>query len=316
MAPGDHASQAARPLASGATARGDDGVARRPGKGEATDTGRGLASGAPGSACGPASRAALRSRSYLQAWHDVRGGGSRPGRAARDREIPRARGSSDFAEPVPAIEPVMMHPPADRLRSYAQGIADVTARVLVEAHLSLCQTCSAAIPQAQQGAKSLPAATLHDELDLPPFDCVWKSVEQATRTRRFPEADVLPPTLLSALSHPCVWPWIVLTWPAKVRVALLIRDTETGSELYLCHLAPRSTFPHHRHVGLEENVVLAGGYQNADVCVDTGDWIIGAPGTEERSKTEDGSCWCLSRIEPPGVRFSGWRGWASPFFSS
>jgi len=209
----------------------------------------------------------------------------------------------------------MMHPPADRLRSYAQGIADVTTRVLVEAHLSLCQTCSAAIARAQRGARNLPPATLHDELDLPPFDCVWKAVEQATGSRRFPEAAVLPPTLLSALPHPCVWPWIVLTWPAKVRVALLIRDTETGSELYLCHLAPGSTFPRHRHVGLEENVVLEGRYQNADVRIDTGDWVIGAPGTEERSKTDDGACWCLSRIEPPGIRFGGWRRWATPFFS-
>src|SRR5262245_8952065 len=275
MAPGDHASQAARPLASGATARGDDGVARRPGKGEATDTGRGLASGAPGSACGPASRAALRSRSYLQAWHDVRGGGSRPGRAARDREIPRARGSSDFAEPVPAIEPVMMHPPADRLRSYAQGIADVTTRVLVEVHLSLCQTCSAAIPHAQRGARSLPPATLHDELDLPPFDCVWKAVGQATGSRRFPEAVVLSPTLLSDQPHPYVWPWYVRPWPAKVRVAFLVRDTDTCCELYLCHHAQGSTFPQHRHIGLEENEVLAGRYQNADVHVHTGDWVIG-----------------------------------------
>src|SRR5262249_58988158 len=114
--------------------------------------------------CGPAGRAALGSRSHLPARHDVRGGGSRLERAARDREIPRALGSSDFADPVPAIEPVMMHPPADRLRSYAQGIADVTTRVLVEAHLSLCQTCSAAIARAQRGARNLPPATLHDEL--------------------------------------------------------------------------------------------------------------------------------------------------------
>ena len=62
-------------------------------------------------------------------------------------------------------------------------------------------------------------------------------------------------------------------------------------------------------------MILAGRYQNGDLCVDTGDWITGAPGTEERSKAGDGACWCLSRIEPPGVQFSGWRRWVSHFFS-
>ena len=209
----------------------------------------------------------------------------------------------------------MKHPPADRLRSYTQGTADVTTHVLVEAHLSLCWTCSAAVAEAQRGAERLPPATLDDELDLPPFRCVWSAVEQAMVSQKCPEAAVLPPPLLGALPHPCAWPWIVLAWPAQVRIALLVRDADTGSELYLCHFAPRSTFPHHRHVGLEENVILAGGYQNGDVCADTGDWVIGAPGTDDRSKAGDGACWCLSRIEPPGVRFSGWRRWASTFFS-
>jgi anti-sigma factor ChrR (cupin superfamily) len=209
----------------------------------------------------------------------------------------------------------MKHPPADRLRSYTQGTADVTTRVLVEAHLSLCRTCSAAVAKARSRAERLPRATLHDELDLPPFGCVWNAVEQAMLSQRCPEAAVFPPLLLGALPRPFVWPWIVLSWPARVRVALLMRDGETGSELYLCHFAPRSTFPHHRHVGLEENVVLAGRYDNGDVRAEIGDWVIGAPGTEERSRTEDRACWCLSRIEPPGVQLTGWRRWAVPFFS-
>jgi putative transcriptional regulator len=209
----------------------------------------------------------------------------------------------------------MKHPPADRLRSYTQGTADVTTQMLVEAHLSLCRTCSAGVAEAQWGAECLPPANLHDELDLPPFGCVWNAVEQAMVSQRCPEVAVLPPALLGAIPRPFVWPWILLSWPAGTRVALLLRDGDTGSELYLCHIAPRRTFPHHRHVGREENVILAGRYHNGDVCVDTGDWVIGAPGTEEQSKAGDGACWCLSRIEPPGIRFSGWRRWVSLFFS-
>ncbi len=212
----------------------------------------------------------------------------------------------------------MTHPPSERLRSYVRGEADVTSRLLVEAHLSLCPSCSASVAEYQRVDGHLPGATLHDELDLPPFDRVWMAVKQATRSRRRLRAGVLPPslvaTLLATLPPPCRWRRIA-AWPARVRVTLLIRDPDTGSELYLCHFAPGSTFPRHRHVGLEENVILAGGYQNGDLHVEDGDWIIGAPGTEESPRAEDGECWCLSRLEPPGIRFTGWRRWVAPFFS-
>ncbi len=83
----------------------------------------------------------------------------------------------------------------------------------------------------------------------------------------------------------------------------------------MCHFAAGSTFPRHQHVGLEENVILAGGYWNGQLHVDAGDWVVGVPGTEETAKADDEGCWCLSRIEPPGVRFLGWRRWVSPFLS-
>jgi hypothetical protein len=68
-------------------------------------------------------------------------------------------------------------------------------------------------------------------------------------------------------------------------------------------------------MGLEENVILAGAYRNGDLRVDAGDWATGAPGTEEKSQAEDEGCWCLSRVEPPGVRFVGWRRWLAKFFA-
>jgi putative transcriptional regulator len=209
----------------------------------------------------------------------------------------------------------MMHPSPETLRSYVHAEADVTTRLLVEAHLSLCPSCSAGVADDQRVGEQLPDATLHDELDLPPFDRMWTAVTEATVSRRCPEAAVLPPALLAALPPPSGWRWVV-AWPERVKIALLIRDADTGSALYLCHFAPGSTFPRHRHIGLEENVVLAGGYRNGDMHVDAGDWVIGAPGTEEMPRTEpDEECWCLSRIEPPGVRFTGWRRWVAPLYS-
>jgi putative transcriptional regulator len=208
----------------------------------------------------------------------------------------------------------MTHPPLERLRSYARAEADVTSRLLVEAHLSLCPSCSGRVAEYQRVGGHLPDATLHDELDLPPFERVWTAVKQATSASRRCRARVLPPSFFATLPPPSRWRRVA-AWPARVNVTLLIRDADTGSELYLCHFAPGSTFPRHRHVGLEENVILAGGYQNGALHVDAGDWVIGVPGTEESPRAEDAECWCLSRLEPPGIRFTGWRRWVAPLFS-
>ena len=207
----------------------------------------------------------------------------------------------------------MTHPPLERLRSYVDARTDITTRLLIEAHLSLCPRCAGTVA-AKQTDGTLPDATLHDEFALPPFERVWTAATHATLSQRRTAAAALPAPLLAALPDPSAWRWNVL-WPQHVRLALLIRDAETDSELYLCHFAAKSTFPRHRHIGLEENVILAGGYQTGDVRVNAGDWVIGTPGSEEIDYAYDEECWCLSRVDPPGVRFTGWRRWVAPFFS-
>lgn len=152
-------------------------------------------------------------------------------------------------------------------------------------------------------------APLSDEVDVPPFDRIWTAVQQVAARRHLPGASVVPASVLTALPDPAGWRRST-AWPARVKYALLARDPDTGSALYLSYYGLRSTFPRHRHLGLEENVILSGGYQNGDVHVEAGDWVIGAPGTEHAPMTgPDEDCSCLSRIEPPGLRFTGWRRW-------
>ena len=203
----------------------------------------------------------------------------------------------------------MTHPPRERLRAYAAGEVELTKRLLVEAHLQLCAECPRRVAEYREGAPGLPAATVSDETRLPSFDRVWAAVEQAVPRDASPAAAVLPPSLLGALPDPAGWRWTVVRSDG-VRFALLVRDAETASALYVCYIPPRSRFPRHRHLGLEENVVLAGRYRSGDVRVETGDWVIGAPGSEHTPTTRpDEDCWCLSRLEAPGMRLSGWRGW-------
>jgi putative transcriptional regulator len=203
----------------------------------------------------------------------------------------------------------MTHPPAHTLRDYVNGTSDFTTRLLVEAHLALCPSCPHFVQEQCEPRGQLPPATIEDAIELPSFETVWAAVEQSKTWRRTPEASVVPVVVLASLPDPVGWQWRS-PWPPRVKFALLTRDMETNSALYLSYYAPRSRFPRHRHVGREESVILAGGYQNGDVHVDAGDWVIGAPGTEHTPHTRpDEECWCLSRIEAPGLRFFGWRGW-------
>jgi putative transcriptional regulator len=209
----------------------------------------------------------------------------------------------------------MRHPQAATLRAYVDGDLEHTRRLLTEAHLALCPMCARVAADRRKPGAGLPAATLSDELYLPTFDRVWTAVEQVTEARRHPAAAVLPPALLTALPPPREWRWLAL-WSRKVKLAVLCRDPETASRLYLSYYAPGSRFPRHRHVGLEESVILAGGYQNGDHHVERGDWVIGAPGTEHTPTTgPDEECWCLSHVERAGVRFRGWRGLAQRLVS-
>jgi putative transcriptional regulator len=209
----------------------------------------------------------------------------------------------------------MTHPPQELLRAYAVGATELVRRLLVEAHLTLCQECSAVVPEYRDPRDRLPEATAAHEILMPPFDRVWHAVERVSEAKVCPEAaQVLPGPFRAWLPVPAALRWITLL-PQRTRSAVLARDDETGSTLYLSHYPPNSTYPRHRHVGLEENVILSGGYQNGEVHVEAGDWVIGAPGTDHAPRTEpDEDCWCLSRVEPPGVRFHGWRGWLQRFY--
>ena len=196
----------------------------------------------------------------------------------------------------------MRHPSHEILSAYVEGAMDEPRCLLVEAHLALCPTCSSRVAE-DRGLGSLPPATPHDELEAPPFHRVWAAVEEAITRRQRPEAAVLPPDLLAALPDSSEWQWHDIV-PLRVRSVLLARDAETGSCLFLTHFRPGGAFPRHRHLGLEENVLLAGGYDTDGLRVETGDWMTGNPGSEDMPCTDPGEeCWCLSRVEVPGIEF-------------
>ncbi len=202
----------------------------------------------------------------------------------------------------------MMHPPTRTLQAFAQGAVDLPSRLLVEAHRTLCPECSVLIRQYDELAEDLAGWSEDGDVRPPGFDRVWAAAERATVTRGGPTA-VLPPSLRDAVPEPAAWRWYTL-WPRRARFALLVRDPDTRSALYLSCYGKDTSFPRHAHLGLEENVILAGGYHDGPNHVETGDWVIEAAGTEHMPATgSDEECWCVSRVEWPGVRFTRWRRW-------
>lgn len=206
-----------------------------------------------------------------------------------------------------------MHPPEETLLAVATGQADRPHRVMVEGHLDTCPSCRAMV-----GEMSSLGGALLERLDIPeiPTGHLWEPLR--LRIQELPPGPAPDPVLagipvpegarreLPPL-RPLRWRWPLAR---GARYAVLCRDRSTGSVLILARMAPRRVFPRHVHLGPEDVLVLAGGYEDEQGIWEAGGYAAYAPGTEHRPLTEpDEECWTLTRLERPNL-FLGWRGWA------
>lgn len=208
-----------------------------------------------------------------------------------------------------------MHPSEELLLTVASGQADLPHRVLVEGHLDGCAAC-----RSVMGEISAPGGALLEnlpEMPIPPG--LWESLKA--------KIDALPPepTYRKALAGiplpegarrelpdlrtPEDIRWHRFPLLRGARLASLLRDPVTGSILLLGHMPPKRIFPEHVHLGTEDILVLAGGYEDHYGTFEAGAFASYAPGSKHRPLTEpDEECWTLTRLEKPNV-FTGWRGW-------
>ena len=219
--------------------------------------------------------------------------------------------------------PEAHHPDAERLALHAAGQLRRVERFVLEAHLAYCATCTddlrALLDPGARWLESLPGE--------PPPPAVWASLERrlgepgAGRSR--PDGRNGPgggsgataiAAPLPAVVPASAWEEIadstpVLQWrrlpTSRAHFARLAADPAIDAELVLVRLEPGSRFPAHVHLGVEEMVILAGGYSDPFGHFEAGAYQRYAPGTEHSALTDAGeTCWAIGLIER-GLRFRG-----------
>jgi anti-sigma factor ChrR (cupin superfamily) len=135
----------------------------------------------------------------------------------------------------------------------------------VEGHLDACAACRSALAEL-----SAPGGALLGGLaEEPPPHRLWE--------RLWAQVQAIPPgagaadPLLAGLPLPAgarreLPPLREIAWHRLTvrgaRLAVLLRDRFTGSALVLGHMPARRAFPRHLHLGPEDVLVLAGGYED------------------------------------------------------
>jgi len=201
-----------------------------------------------------------------------------------------------------------LHPPESRLLDQVVGASDPAARALLECHLAVCDTCAARIQElslaggafmAQQAPLAVAPdlfASILDRIDREPPPVAWVPA-------LLPFQVALVPYLPANLSRG----WRGALAPG-FRFLELAAELPRGVKLYLIHMAAGRSFPEHRHLGLEEAVILAGGLADETGRFEAGDWDAKEEGTHHTPRAlEDEDCWLIARMEAE-IRFTGWRG--------
>jgi len=212
-----------------------------------------------------------------------------------------------------------VHPPEDILLSFVSGEADLARRALIEGHLDGCPDCRSSVRSLSAPGSRLLAGMPGAAPDPAASTGLWDRLRARV-------AEIGPPPALPASPLAgCPVPAGALREIADLggalhepnwrfagaigaAFAILSRDARTGAMLLLGRMKPAKFYPEHRHVGLEEILILRGGFEDQFGDFTAGMYTAYEPGSVHRPWIDEQEpCWTLSRLEKP-VEFLGWRG--------
>ncbi|MEP7009748.1 MAG: cupin domain-containing protein [Acidobacteriota bacterium] len=210
-----------------------------------------------------------------------------------------------------------MHPPEDILLSFVSGEADLARRALIEGHLDGCPDCRASIRSLSVPGARLLAGMPGKAADSAGSSGLWDRLRaRVAEIGPPPSFETSPlaqyPVPAGALrelgDRSGVEPQWRFAGTIGAAFTILSRDAGTGAMLLLGRIKPAKFFPEHRHAGLEEILILRGGFEDQYGDFTAGMYTSYEPGTVHRPWIDEQEpCWMLSRLEKP-VEFLGWRG--------
>jgi len=197
-----------------------------------------------------------------------------------------------------------LHPPESRLLDHVAGGTDAAARALMDCHLALCDACAARVADLSAPGGRFLAAQAPAPVPADLFARILARIDEAPpRPADLPFTRALAPYLPPDLAKG----WRGALTPG-FRFLDLASELPRGVGLYLVHMAAGAAFPRHRHQGLEEAVILAGGLADETCQMEIGDWGAMEGGTRHTPRALEGEdCWLVARMEGE-IRFTGWRG--------
>jgi len=181
----------------------------------------------------------------------------------------------------------------DLVASYALSALERSETELMKAHLPMC-------PECQQEYRALSSVT--DTLSmwraqaLPQAGALWNRL--AERISIQPQNKVSAP--------PLVVPPPVQSWPEPrwkevapgISCKLLSTDTEADRVSMMVRLAPNTSYPPHRHAGVEELFLLEGELWIENRKLEPGDYNCAEAGTADQRVWSETGCMCLLITSP------------------
>ncbi|MEM9552617.1 MAG: cupin domain-containing protein [Acidobacteriota bacterium] len=198
---------------------------------------------------------------------------------------------------APIVSP-RRHPGDDALVGVASGDLPRLRRLLVEAHVAQCDTCSARLAAASwPGGRWLEAA----EPATPAADSWLRLTEHLdaaapprTRPAARPDEGLVPAVVwneLDDVARSLRWRPLL---DSSTRIAPLAADRADALDLFLVRTPAGGVLPHHRHLGAESVLVLVGSYHDCWGEYHPGDYHLSAAGTSHEPRIGDeAECWAL-----------------------
>ncbi|GAA4227865.1 putative transcriptional regulator [Sagittula marina] len=197
------------------------------------------------------------------------------------------------------------HLTEDLLQSYATGTLPEAVNLIVASHVSLCDTCRAAV----ESYEALGGAVLDtQEVEALSDDALDRAmaaircVAPETRPIQLPDPDpVVPAPLRNYIGSLDKVRWR----PLGLGVKQAILDTTSEATARLLFIPAGVAVPDHSHKGLELTLVLQGAFSDEDGRFERGDIEVADDSVEHMPVADiSEDCICLAVTDAP-LRFNG-----------